>query len=346
MTFRFLVSFHYHRNTDLQSIADAYGGPVDVFADSGAFSAATLGAEISLSDYAAWLKDWQHLVTTAATLDVIGDPDATQRNTGRLEDMGLRVLPVFHVGSPWSRLEELCKRYGYLALGGMVPHARDPEGVLRWLIRCFRIGREHGTVFHGFGQTRFRTMAALPFYSVDSSAWSAGSRFGQMYLWDERRYQLVSLPTGDAAQARKYATLLRAHGADPRLVGRPGFAVKARRSEDQFRREDLMMRGAPAIAYSRLGEWLIRRHQVPAPKGWNRPGTGLYVTDAGVHQITKAAKVLGTHLYLADSQRTNLTKAAGMAGQQGTRLYLANSEKINFLRAAPYLAADQRKDTP
>lgn len=319
MTFRFLVSFHYHKGTDLQALADAYGGPVEVFADSGAYSAATLGATIGLADYAAWLKDWQHLITTAATLDVIGDPDATQGNTQALEDTGLRVLPVFHTGSPWQRLHDLCKKYPYVALGGMVPYSKYPEEVLRWLVKCFRIGAEYGAVFHGFGQTRFTTIAALPFYSVDSSAWGSGSRYGSIALWDERRARLVSVQASRPDQARRYAALLRSHGANPDLVGRPGFAVLKQRTPEQYRREDRMMRGAPAVAFHRMGEWLIRRHNVPAPAGWERPGTALYLADGASEQLLKAARVLspgnpGTVVYLADSDTSNLRKVAGFLG--------------------------------
>ena len=315
MTFRFLVSFHYHRDTDLQAIADAYDGPVEVFADSGAYSAATLGVTIDRADYAAWLKDWQHLVTTAATLDVIGDHAATQRNTLALEDTGLRVLPVFHTGTPWDRLHDLCRRYSYVALGGMVPHAKVPEDVMRWLVRCFQIAKEYGTVFHGFGQTRFTTLAALPFYSVDSSAWGSGARYGNLVLWDNRRARLVSVQTGDPGQARKHAALLRAHGADPAMVGRPGFAQLPRRSREVFNRESEVMRGSSAIAYHRFGEWLIKRHRVPAPTGWERRGTGLYLADAVGLQLTRAARSLhyeseGTLLYLANSWRGNLQSAA------------------------------------
>src|SRR5579859_3767064 len=95
VTFRFLVSFHYHQRTNLQEIVDAYDGPCEVFADSGAFSAATQNVTISLKDYTAWLKDWDGLLTVKATLDVIGDPEATARNTAALERQGLKVLPVF-----------------------------------------------------------------------------------------------------------------------------------------------------------------------------------------------------------------------------------------------------------
>jgi hypothetical protein len=293
---RCLLSYAFFRNVDLAELVmelrALYGGPVEVFADSGAFSVANVGATVHLKDYAAWLEEWSQVITTAATLDVIGDPDATHRNTEALLSAGLTVLPTFHVGSPWSELERLCKAYPYLALGGMVPYAKYSDEVLRWLIRCFRIGAEQGTVFHGFGQTKVATLAALPFYSVDSSAWGAGSRFGQLPLWDERKARIVQVQVSHPAQARRYATLMRSHGADPALVGRPGFAQSPHRTPKQHAVETQMMRGAPAVAFYRLGQWLAKRHQVPAPLGWEHPGTVLFLADANPARFKQAARAL------------------------------------------------------
>jgi hypothetical protein len=339
-TFRFLVSFHYHQKTDLQEIVDCYNGPVEVFADSGAFSAATLGATIKLEDYAAWLKQWDHLLTVRATLDVIGDPAATARNTARLEAMGLPVLPVFHAASPFSELEALTKRYDYMALGGMVPHAKDAPAVRRWLVQCFKIARQTGTVFHGFGQTNLETVRDFPFYSVDSSAWASGMRYGTITLWDKRTNRFVKLQGGDRVAARKLAPLLRSHGADPALVGRAGFAQKSQRTEPQFRKEVAMMRGAPALAYLRMGEYLAKRHRVPAPKSLTERGTSVYLAvEASKYLVTAAPVINGTGVYLAADQGGGCLKdAIEITNQveQGTGVYLANSLSFNLKGAATY----------
>ncbi|GAA0632277.1 hypothetical protein GCM10010174_61630 [Kutzneria viridogrisea] len=307
MTFRFLVSYHYHRDTDLTKITDAYPGRCEVFADSGAFSAYTTGARIDLADYAAWLRHWQGLITTASTLDVIGDSAATERNTIRLEGMGLRVLPVFHTGSPWGRLEHLCARYPYVALGGMVPYSRRAPEVMRWLIRCFRTAQDHGTVFHGFGLTRVESLRALPFYSVDSSSWAAGARYGSLNLWDNSRARIVQVRTGVPSEARRHSKLISAHGANPVVVGRPGFAVLSRRTPAEFAAEIAQMRGVPALAYSRLGECLQARHRVPAPNGWTEAGTVLYLADAVASHLVDAARAITTDQPLCAAAHTTST---------------------------------------
>lgn len=345
--FRFLVSFHYHQKTDLQDIIDAYTGPCEVFADSGAYSAASLGVTISLNEYAAWLKDWAGHLTVRATLDVIGDHHATMRNTHKLEDMGFRVLPVFHVGTPWAELEKLCAEYDYVALGGMVPHAKIPDAVLRWLVRCFQIARDHGTVFHGFGQTKLDVLAKLPFYSVDSSAWSAGMRFGQLYLWDDDNKKMITVSPGNPRTARRYAKLLRSHGVDVQLFGKTGFARLSARTMDQFQREVLMMRGAPAVAYLRMGEWLAKRHKVPAPPslGLTQPGTAVYLADVATKHLLEAAPSVnhaqdGTKLYLAAATINHIQQAAqtyDALPSQGTAVYLAETLPVNLKTAATHI---------
>jgi hypothetical protein len=301
VTFRVLTSFHYFRDRDMADfvaqLSTRYGGDVEVFADSGAFSAANLGATICLPDYRAWLTDWRSLITTAATLDVIGDPVATARNTEALEAAGLTVLPTFHVGTPWPVLEGLCARYRYVALGGMVPYWRRPKELMRWLVRCFRLAAETRTVFHGFGQTNISTLCALPFYSVDSSSWSTGARFGCVRLWHEHRQRIEQVYAGDQLAAHRHADLLRLHGADPGLVASRGFALRADNKDDaQFRHEDSMMRGTSAVAFHRLGQYLTHRHRVPAPPGWDTTGTVLYLADTNLGNFAPAAAAVGAHL--------------------------------------------------
>lgn len=296
MTFRLLCSFHYFRNADMAALIDQlradYGGPVELFADSGAFSAATLNTTIRLPEYTAWLRDWQPLITTAATLDVIGDPDATARNTTTLEEAGLSVLPTFHVGTPWPVLEALCARHRYLALGGMVPHANTPAPVMRWLVGAFKIAAEHGTVFHGFGQTTQRVTAALPFFSVDSSTWSAAARYGRLSLWDPHTLKIKAVKPREPDNVNRHAGLLRAHGLDPLTIIRPGFAQRAMRDPDTYNAEQHMLTGVSAHAWQRYAAWLQDRHHVPPPPGRQTTGTLLYLADAHVPNLRHAARYL------------------------------------------------------
>lgn len=265
MTLRVLVSYYYHRDTDLAALVQELGGDVDVFADSGAYSAATTGATIRLADYAAWLRHWAPLLTVQAALDVIGDHEATAANVDRLRNAGCDPLPVFHVGEPWPVLEKLCATHRYIALGGMALHAvggAKYKALMRWLVRCFRIARHHGAVFHGFGMTSARIVSQLPFYSIDSSSFTLGQRFGLAYLWDAPAWKMRSVFFRNPGEVRPHAELFHRHGLDPARAIAPDFL---RPGTPAYAEDRTLLTGASAYAYALMERSLTARHRVPPP---------------------------------------------------------------------------------
>jgi len=312
-----LLSFHSYRDVDLDELAAAFPTRPQVFADSGAFSAYTVGAEVTVDGYVAWLRRWQHLLTTYVVLDVIRDPDATRANQERMEDAGLHPIPVFHVGTPWDELERLCEAYPYIALGGMVG-AGSARQVLRWCIDAFRIARQTGTVFHGFGQTTLQVLRDLPWYSVDSSSWGAGHRYGTLSLWDHRMGgRWVRLDVGDHDAVFRNAQLIRDHGGNPTVLATKGCALAEGKPNDQYRAERAMVIGVNVVAWVRLEAWLRQRHgEVRHPQ---LAGTGpqLYLADArnrGVAttspDLALAEQTVGPMLYLAEGSGAHLVTAA------------------------------------
>jgi hypothetical protein len=140
-----------------------------IFLDSGAFSVFTQGKQINIDEYIEYIKTNNHLFETYATLDVIGDWEKTKINTEYMESKGLNPLPTFHHGSPLSELKRLINSYDYIALGGLVPLARQQNQLRDWLDYCFsHIGTK--TKVHGFGLTS-KLLTRYPFYSVDSTSW-------------------------------------------------------------------------------------------------------------------------------------------------------------------------------
>lgn len=219
-----LGSFHYLRRMDLTAVIGAVGRPVDFFADSGAFSAASIGAQITVPDYAAWLRDHADVINAAATLDVIGDHRATARNTGQLlERVGdlVQIVPAFHVNTPWPELHAICADgHPYVALGGAVGYHQRTDALMRWCIRAHRVARDHDTRLHGFGLTRPPYPVRLPWYSVDSAYWESAARTGGLSLWDGRR--MVGCRVGTRTVLRR-SDVIRSYGGDPALMSRPGF---------------------------------------------------------------------------------------------------------------------------
>lgn len=182
-----LESYHYigsQRYLDQMRADNA-----QVFLDSGAFSAYTLGVSIDLPTYCDYIKRNMDLwrvedgVVMASVLDGIGDPLQTYRNQLQMEALGAKPLPCFHAGEDERYLEHYVKNYEYITLGGMV--GSSTKQLCIWLDRMWEryltdgSGRPRLKV-HGFGITAIPIMERYPWYSVDSSSWIQSAAFGSI----------------------------------------------------------------------------------------------------------------------------------------------------------------------
>ncbi len=328
---RILLSYWYYKDTDLDALFAKYFTPPypDVFADSGAFSAMTQGVEITCEEYAAWIKRWKHLFCVYANLDVIKHAERTFDNQRRLEDMGLQPLPCFHVLESWDWLERYVEQYPYIALGVAGMQNRK-EQILAWLVRCFRIAGKQA-VFHGFALTSWEVMKSFPWYSVDSSSWGQGFRFGNVPVFDGRRGRFYKLGLG-TPDWYKHAALVREMGFDP-----ADFANRSRNDRAKIC-------AISALSYMLAEQWLRRRHgEVHIPGQDGAPaGLRAHLADANPARFGEAvAGVSGPRLHLSDTSnginfgdadkglKLHLADARGPSGgeiaaaESGLNLYLA-----------------------
>lgn len=158
---------------------------VELFLDSGAFSAWNKGVEINIQDYIAFIKKHRKYISLYAVLDVIGDAEGTWKNQQIMEAAGLSPLPCFHFGEPFRYLERYIDEYDYIALGGLARKGVRSE-LFDFLDKCFDvICDEKGfpkIKVHGFGVTGMKAMKRYPWYSVDSTSWLLTSRTGSILV--------------------------------------------------------------------------------------------------------------------------------------------------------------------
>lgn len=186
-----LESYHYvgkQKFVDEMRVNNA-----KIFLDSGAFSAFTLGVDISVEDYCEYIKRNTDIirvednVVMASVLDGIGDPLQTWRNQLEMELRGAKPLPCFHAGEDERYLEWYVKNYEYITLGGMV--GSSTKQLCIWLDRMWDryltdgSGRARIKV-HGFGITAIPIMERYPWYSCDSSSWIQSAAFGSIVTPD------------------------------------------------------------------------------------------------------------------------------------------------------------------
>lgn len=209
-----LVSYHYFKDVD---IAEMSGWGLRIIGDSGAFSALTTGAPVDIREFAAWGKRWRQSLFWLASLDVIGDEKGTRKNYEFLRSEGLDVVPTIHYGADPSLIDQyVADGVDFMGLGGMVGRKSEPARLLRWALGVFRYARKNHPQmrFHGWGVTHPQLVMNLPWFSVDSSGFSAAYRYGRLSLFDPRSAKRVGIEMNGRDIYRHTDLLASVYGVD------------------------------------------------------------------------------------------------------------------------------------
>lgn len=194
-----LESYHYIGKERSVNMIRADGR--QVFLDSGAFSAWSLGAKISIPEYCDYIKRNDDIirkddgVVLASVMDAIGDALGTYQNQLYMEQLGVQPLACFHYGEDPRYLQYYVSKYRYITLGGMV--AQSTPDLKIWLDEIWEKYLTDGAgrpiiKVHGFGLTTPELMRRYPWYSVDSSSWVQIARVGGMLMLPDARVINVS----------------------------------------------------------------------------------------------------------------------------------------------------------
>lgn len=94
-----------------------------------------------------------------------------------------RCIPVFHKSRGLKEWERMCQEYDYVAIGSMAEY-KGREDVIKALVK---IAAKYGAKVHGLGFTNSAHLDSIHFYSVDSTSWLAGGRFGAIHRFDGKK---------------------------------------------------------------------------------------------------------------------------------------------------------------
>ncbi len=178
--------------------------PVSLMLDSGAFSAWARGQSIDVDKYIAFIKEHEEFVASYVNVDVIpgvsnmkgpmplptrAEVEASAKagwdNMKKIEDAGLKAIPVFHLGENFSWLDKMLEHgYDYIGLG--FTSVRNTAPRIQWLDRVFtRLTNKDGWPIvktHAFGLTSVNLMFRYPWYSCDSVTWMLVGGYGGVYI--------------------------------------------------------------------------------------------------------------------------------------------------------------------
>jgi hypothetical protein len=167
--------------------------------------------DLFFEKYKKFIERNLHRFTAFVELDlqpIVGVEKVLEWRRQLTEIVGNERLVVVYHGAADEDFEQICRDYRYIGFGGGVA-ARTEQ-----FTRLFQIAEKHKTKVHGFALTQGELMRRYPFYSVDSTSWMSGSRYGITYYF--KGAKLVQ--TNDKAIRRTMGKELANYGIDHKAV--------------------------------------------------------------------------------------------------------------------------------
>jgi hypothetical protein len=207
-----LIAYPYLPEPTIQRLA-AMGDRVRFLLDSGAFTAWKQGEPISLDDYCAFIRrlpiePWGYL-----TLDVIGDPIATERNYQTMLDRGFRPIPIVTRGATIDDIDRYYETSEVVGLGGVTDSDKGSYAWVKAVMKHIGVRRKA----HILGFTSMDWLKYCRPYSADSSSWLKAARYGKsmLYLGQGRFKEIARSDMQDREPAREVVNRIREFGFDP-----------------------------------------------------------------------------------------------------------------------------------
>lgn len=150
--------------------------------DSGGYVIRTRGEVLHPEEYAAFLL--QHRIKYAFNMDT-DDVEGSIKNQQKLEKIcpSIYFMPVYHMEEYMTKrewLEDLVEKYPYISIGGIVGGSWKQKTIKAFYNYVFSTTTDKVCV-HGLGITTEKYLRRYPFYSVDSTTWNTGARYGHVY---------------------------------------------------------------------------------------------------------------------------------------------------------------------
>lgn len=194
---RILESFYYI-NDETKAMIPYYK---DFLLDSGAFTfmqntKTKINWDEYVERYAKFIKDNNIKHFFELDIDSIVGIKEVERLRNKLETLSERkCIPVWHKSRGLEYWKKMCKEYDYIAIGGIVTkEIKATEYDI--FIPLLKIAKENNCKVHGLGFTRIPLLKKYHFYSVDSTAWTTGNRFGHIYKFKNGEMLKIDKPKG------------------------------------------------------------------------------------------------------------------------------------------------------
>lgn len=146
-----------------------------------------------LDEYINFINKWNIKYFFELDVDKIVGYEEVLKMRKRLEDKtNKKCIPVWHKSRGMEEYKKLCQEYDYISIGGIVIREitkkdyKNFGGMLEY-------AKKYNCKVHGLGFTNLSNLNndTYKFYSVDSTSWVSGGRFGTMYLFKNGKLENI-----------------------------------------------------------------------------------------------------------------------------------------------------------
>ena len=211
----FILDSFYYAGEKTESLLKYYG---DYMLDSGAFTfmggfsfTKNESKEVVWEDYIELYADYinRNKVEKFFELDIdsVVGYEKVKAYRKKIEKLTNRQpIPVWHSTRGIEDFKRICDEYPYVALGGIVggEWKNSAEKYIPWFISE---AHKKGAKIHGLGFTKLPKLKEYHFDSVDSTAWTAGNRFGYIYRFRNGEMLKTMVPHGKKLRDQKLVAL-------------------------------------------------------------------------------------------------------------------------------------------
>lgn len=184
--FNRLESFAYISKFE-KTILDKYN---TFLLDSGAFSYLNnsknnnINWDNYIKEYSNFINKYKIKYFFELDIDFIVGIKEVERLRNKLEKQtNKKCIPVWHKSRGLEYWKQMCKEYNYIAIGGLV--TKEIKGnEYDVFIPLLKIAAKNNCKVHGLGFTNLKGLEKYKFYSVDSTSWLSGNRFGAVYWFN------------------------------------------------------------------------------------------------------------------------------------------------------------------
>nr|DAH16518.1 MAG TPA: Queuine tRNA-ribosyltransferase catalytic subunit 1, queuine, tRNA, TRANSFERASE [Caudoviricetes sp.] len=138
---------------------------------------------------------------------IVGYEKVKELRKGLESLTGKQPIPVWHKSRGKDEFLRMADEYKYVALGGIVSKewSKDEHKFFPWFINE---AHKRNAKIHGLGYTNLEGLKKYHFDSVDSTAWTAGNRFGYIYKFDGSTMKKYDAPPGHRLADTRKAALI------------------------------------------------------------------------------------------------------------------------------------------